>query len=260
MVISYAILTHNEGSYISKLITSLTSFIKSYRGSVEHEIVILDDYSTDPSTQMILRSLSEIPFIKIGYKTHTGDFSEQKNALIDLCKGDWIINLDADELISEELMNLIPLILEKNPSIEAYWIPRINIVEGLTLEHVQKWGWVVRALDGYDEIIATWMSPNSEQYKLLKQFNLIKIEEHLDVDGYLLVTYKPPVIMFPDPQMRVFKNDKKIRWVNKVHEKLTGFENWGNFPYTPEYSIIHKKDIKRQEQQNNFYEKIKEVI
>jgi hypothetical protein len=35
----------------------------------------------------------------------------------------------------------VPLILEANPEVEMYRVPRWNTVEGLTPEHVRKWGW-----------------------------------------------------------------------------------------------------------------------
>ena len=37
----------------------------------------------------------------------------------------------------------LPVILEQNPDNEVYLVPRVNTVEGLTQEHIQKWGWNV---------------------------------------------------------------------------------------------------------------------
>ena len=39
------------------------------------------------------------------------------------------------------MIEALPFILETNPDVEAYWVPRINTVAGITDEHVQKWGW-----------------------------------------------------------------------------------------------------------------------
>lgn len=249
MYISYGICTHNEGRYVTDLLNKLMGFISKYPGSVKHEIVILDDYSTDPSTQMVLRQATmKHPLIKVGYRKHEGDFSAQKNALNEMCSGDWIVNLDADEWITEDLMAMIPLILDENSTVEAYWVPRVNIVDGVTLQHVRQWKWVLTAMDGFTKVRT--MNSLSEEYALLKAYGYILNEEN----GY--VTYKEPVILWPDPQMRIYKKSPKIKWVNKVHERLTGFEKFATLPITPEYAIRHYKDIQRQESQNKMYEQI----
>ena len=59
------------------------------------------------------------------------------------CTGDYIFNIDADEMPSEFLMKNIKTILAQNPEIELYWVPRINTVEGITEQHVRGWGWSI---------------------------------------------------------------------------------------------------------------------
>ena len=44
---------------------------------------------------------------------------------------------------NEGLITLLPSILEENPHNEVYLVPRVNTVEGLTNEHIQKWRWRV---------------------------------------------------------------------------------------------------------------------
>lgn len=63
-------------------------------------------------------------------------------------------------------------------------------------------------------------------------------------------------INFPDYQWRIWRNNKKIQWVNKVHERLTGFDHYSALPQSEEYCLFHPKDIKRQEKQNDYYNKI----
>jgi len=60
-------------------------------------------------------------------------------------------------------------------------------------------------------------------------------------------------VNFPDYQWRIWKNNKRIKWVNKVHERLDGFETYSLLPQMEEYCLYHPKDIKRQEKQNQFY-------
>lgn len=60
-------------------------------------------------------------------------------------------------------------------------------------------------------------------------------------------------VNFPDYQWRIWKNSNKIKWINKVHERLDGFNEYSMFPQSEEYCLFHPKDIKRQEKQNNYY-------
>ena len=71
------------------------------------------------------------------------DYGGQKNHLKNMCSGDYIFNLDADELPNEWLVENIKSILTSNPTIDLYWVPRVNIVEGLTHKHIDKWKWQV---------------------------------------------------------------------------------------------------------------------
>jgi hypothetical protein len=46
-------------------------------------------------------------------------------------------------MLSIDFLRLIPEIIEANPEVDLYYVPRINTVDGLTQEHIQKWGWRV---------------------------------------------------------------------------------------------------------------------
>jgi hypothetical protein len=63
-------------------------------------------------------------------------------------------------------------------------------------------------------------------------------------------------INWPDWQMRIYKNKQEIRWKNKVHEVLEGFDKYAMLPEDKDYCIFHNKSIQRQEKQNNFYDTI----
>jgi glycosyltransferase involved in cell wall biosynthesis len=206
MKISYAILTHNEGAYIEKLLSFLSSKKRD-----EDEIVVVDDYSTDELTKAILEEHEAMGNIRLIKNELKNNFARQKNFLTTQCKGDYIFQIDADEMLSEGLIENLPDILESNPDNEVYLVPRINTVDGLTQEHVAKWGW------------------------------------NVDMNGF---------INFPDYQWRIYKNDSKIVWINKVHERLSGFKTYAALPEYIEYCLLHHKTIDRQETQNKFYDTI----
>jgi glycosyltransferase involved in cell wall biosynthesis len=61
-------------------------------------------------------------------------------------------------------------------------------------------------------------------------------------------------INYPDLQTRIVVNKPEIMWENKVHERLVGHNTHAALPFeTEDYCLLHVKSIKRQEDQNNFY-------
>ena len=203
MKISYSILTHNEDESLQKLL----DFIIEHKDE-EDEIVILDDYSDNSKTLEILDFYVSANDIVYEQRHLLKDYAGQKNHLTRMCKGSYIINIDADEIPNKWLIQNIKEILEANPSIDLYWVPRVNTVEGLTQDHMQQWGWNVNEKG--------WVN-------------------------------------FPDYQGRIWRNRPNIMWKNPVHEVLTGYKEHTYLPMEEEFCFYHPKEIKKQEQQNEFY-------
>ena len=206
MKISYAITVCNEFIEIQRLINFL---VKNKRP--EDEIVVLyDSKNGNKSIEQFLRAKSinsEFAWISSEFKGH---FADWKNKLTSLCKGDYIFQIDADEMVDEYVLRLLPQVLEVN-DVDAILVPRINTVKGLTQEHIQKWGWRV------------------------------------DEKGW---------VNFPDYQWRVYKNNGKVKWKNKVHEVLEGHKSISHLPQQQEWCLVHSKTIERQEKQNELYSKL----
>lgn len=133
--ISYCITTHNEGAvYLEPLLQKIMKYIKP-----EDEIVVVDDYSDEEST---LKTLSKYEDRINFYKNHLNkDFAEHKNFAKSKCSKEYIFFIDADENIHDSLLLTIKEILYNNPSVDLYLVPRVNVVVGLTQEHINKWGW-----------------------------------------------------------------------------------------------------------------------
>ena len=51
----------------------------------------------------------------------------------------------------------------------------------------------------------------------------------------------------------IYKNNQKIKWKNKVHEVLEGYNRYSELPHNKELCLIHNKTIERQEKQNKYY-------
>ena len=140
MKISYAIPVCNEHKEIKHLLDYL---FKNKRQ--EDEVVVqCDKGNTTPEVYEVLKEYAEFNML---YKhiefPLNNNFAAFKNNLKDNCSGDYIFQIDADEYPDEYLMQTLPSIIEGNSGVDIFWVPRINTVEGLTQEHVQKWKWVL---------------------------------------------------------------------------------------------------------------------
>ena len=138
MKISYSILVHNETDTLEKLLKFLVKWKQP-----QDEIVILDDFSDDEKTKQILDFYVSAHDIVFEQRNLLGDFASQKNYLKNMGSGDYSFNLDADEMISLWLIKNIHGIIDGNEGIDLIYLPRINTVEGMTQEDIQKWGWKV---------------------------------------------------------------------------------------------------------------------
>ena len=58
----------------------------------------------------------------------------------------WVFQLDADEYLMPDLIVNMEALLDSNTDKDMIVVPRINTVEGLTDEHIKKWGWKVNEL------------------------------------------------------------------------------------------------------------------
>lgn len=206
MTISYAITVHNELEELMKLLDFLNNNIRE-----EDEVVI--QYDESAVTDEVLE------FLKIKQKIHgytvigfplNKDFASYKNNLKSHCTKDFIFQIDADEIPHEVIIAYLPQVLEDNP-VDIIFVPRVNTVDGLTQEHIQKWRWKVNEKG--------WVN-------------------------------------WPDYQTRIYKNTEDVTWMNKVHEKITGYNTFSNFPAEEHWALYHAKKIDKQEKQNEFYKTI----
>jgi glycosyltransferase involved in cell wall biosynthesis len=117
--IGVAIATYNEEKNITRCIKSLEKWV--------NEIVVVDGESKD-ETVKILKKFK----VKIISETNKRNFHINKQKAIDNLRTDWILQLDADEEISESLQREI-LASIKTDIYSGFWIPRKNQFLGIFL-------------------------------------------------------------------------------------------------------------------------------
>ena len=181
MKISYAITVCNEFLEIQKLVTFLLDNKRQ-----EDEIVILYDQGNgDKGIEEYLRSKSVNGAFNWHSGTFEGHFSDWKNKLTSLCNGDYIFNIDADEMPTEDLINNLPYILEINPEVDVFLVPRINTVEGLTQEHIRQWRWNVNEKG--------WVNFPDYQWRIYRNIPNIKWKNkvHEVLEGFKTSTLLP---------------------------------------------------------------------
>lgn len=138
--ISYAITACNEHEELERLLSLLDKHIDD-----EDEILVQLDNKCTPETEQVAQKYNT----GARYNYHrihcefNNDFAVFKNNVKGFCCKDYIFFIDADEYPSEYLINNLKLILNLNPNVNMFYIPRINTVEGLTQAHIDKWGWRV---------------------------------------------------------------------------------------------------------------------
>ena len=136
MKISYAITVCNEYEEIQKLVT----FLKENKRVQDEVIILYDQKNGDERVAEWLTKMNIYPNIQFWRGLDfEGHFANWKNKLTRMCSGDYIFQIDADEMPNDTLIENLPAILENN--VDVILVPRVNTVQGITPQHIQAWRW-----------------------------------------------------------------------------------------------------------------------
>lgn len=108
--LSVVIITYNEEKNIDVLIGNL---------DFADEVVVVDSVSTDATINL----LKKYPQVKV-YQHKFEDFSTQRNYSLDYATHDWVLVLDADERLSDQLKKEITQVINSNPKENGFYIKR----------------------------------------------------------------------------------------------------------------------------------------
>lgn len=118
--LSVAIVAHNEAENLARTLASVRW---------ADEIILVDSGSTD-DTLDIARD-HNVRIFQEPWKGYGG----QVNSALDKCTQLWILNIDADEVVTPQLANQIKTLLAGNPEFQGYTVPRINLIFGRWMRH-----------------------------------------------------------------------------------------------------------------------------
>lgn len=163
MKISAIILTKNEEKRIEKTITSL---------SFCDEVIVIDDVSTDGTVKRA-KEMGAVVYIHEKEKT----FSGQRNFAMDAARNEWVLFVDADEEVSDELRDEI-LRLKDDATSTAYALPRRDFFWG----HEMKYGEIKKVRE---EGIVRLMKKGSGVWVGLVHERFVSSQKVVKLNGFL---------------------------------------------------------------------------
>lgn len=125
--VSFAIGVCNEHIELENLLYCLS-------GTMFHcdEVVVLVD--TNKSVPEVYKVLERYPWVKVYERGFTGNFAEHKNHLTSLCSGEYVFNIDADEIPNSGIIENIYTITQA----DLIYVPRVNLIPGATREFLKE--------------------------------------------------------------------------------------------------------------------------
>jgi len=181
--ISYGITVYNEVDELNRLLEVLV-----HKTDAEDEIVICVD-GEDDGVRFVLDSWTQqyghTKTIKVYQRSLNKNFAAQKNSIIENSVGDYVFHIDADEYPNVVLLQQLKQILEIN-DVDLVWIPRVNTIDGMKDEHINRWGWRVTEKG--------WVNYPDYQARVFRRCSEIRWERplHEVIRGYKTYSHLPP--------------------------------------------------------------------
>jgi glycosyltransferase involved in cell wall biosynthesis len=215
--ISYLVTCKNTGFELQFLLERLHKY------GQDNECIILDDYSDNPDTLQVLDNVSDNnSFFKVRKHKLDGNYSEHKNYGKSLCQGEYIFQIDDDELPSETLLESLKELIELNNDVDLFWISRINDFKGVNPDNAKQWGW--RLTQYEDRLIVNWPDPQGRLFKNLPYIEW-KRRLHEKVEGAKTYVHLPSVYELALHHNKTI--EKQIQTNIKYNKMFTEQENKG---------------------------------
>ena len=121
MKLSVGIITYNEENRIGKTLDSVKE--------IADEIIVVDSESSDRTAEIAKAKGAEV------FVEKWKGYGPQKNSVLEKCSGNWILLIDADEVVSIELKDKIKDIINGNSDSDVYKIKLRNICFGKEIKY-----------------------------------------------------------------------------------------------------------------------------
>ena len=220
MKISYSITCYNEYKELDNLLFHLSKHIRE-----EDEVVVTRDTSKVGDKSIIQDEFYALEKVleKYEYGTYfqprqlkvntfhfNKDFSKLKNFAKEQCSGDFIFSIDADEIPNEILIKQLPDILEINDT-DLIWVPRVNIVNGITDFHLNLWKW--------RQTEQGWINFPDYQARIFRNTDDIKWIKpvHEVIDGAKTYSHLPP---HEELTLKHEKEIQKQEYQNRLYDSI----------------------------------------
>lgn len=196
-MISVVILTKNEEKNIEDCLQNLQWC---------DEIIVIDDFSTDKTTDQIRQNSQIRKKIKIHQRKLNDDFATQRNFGLEKAHGDWVLFMDSDEELSRDLALEIKHILEAKSQQSA----------------------IAQKCDGFyvrrkDYFLGKWLKHGETNIKLLRLAKkgagrwIRKVHEIWRIQGPV-GELANPILHYPHPRIKDFL--KEINTYSTLHAQV----------------------------------------
>lgn len=168
MPLTAIVLAKNEESSIERCLQSLT-FCK--------EVIVMDDASSDATAQKAAQLGATV-----NTRSLDGNFAGQRNAAMNHAHNEWILFVDADEVVSPSLAKEIQTIVDGKQQQIAFRIPRVDWFWNQKLEHgelhmASKYGFVRLMKKG----TGAWVGAVHETFQLKQGTSAFgQLKNHLE--------------------------------------------------------------------------------
>ncbi len=172
--LSVALATFNEERCLADCLKSVKD--------LADEIVVVDGSSTDKTAE-IAKSFGA----KVIITTNKPIFHLNKQKAINECQGEWILQLDADEIVTPELAEEIKEIVNHDNQAAAFWIKRKKMFLGC---------WIKKGGQYPDPVIRLFKKGKAH-------LPCESVHEQMEVEGEV-GWLKNPLIHLPTPSFAVY--------------------------------------------------------
>jgi hypothetical protein len=131
--VSYAVTVCDEDRELDQLLW----FLRDTMIHCDEVVVLVDSNKTTEAVSRVLERFS--PWVKVYEREFTGHFADHKNHLSSLCSGEYIFNIDADEIPSSVILENLYSIA---PSADLIYVPRANLIPGASQQFLTRLSFV----------------------------------------------------------------------------------------------------------------------